>query len=165
MCQFLGQSVAGLSWQKQPPTVVLLTVHLLYCSQHSSAQNNWLKHNLFHIIIAIHSQQNSWAVHQTELLIIISTNKLTSLSTSFVSSVFFVFVFRHLLVVKVPFCSLLKGITTKIRTLSFDLINSILLSRVCVWTLLAHSFILLFSIGKTHVYNNSIKSEPVWPSG
>ena len=55
---------------------------------------------------------------------------LTHLSSSL--SFFFP---RHLTVVEVSFCSLVKGITPKILTLCFVPINSVLLNLLCVWFL------------------------------
>ena len=41
--------------------------------------------------------------------------------------------FHRLIVVKVSFCSLIKGITPKIGMLCFVLINSVILNLLCVW--------------------------------
>ena len=51
----------------------------------------------------------------------------------------FLIVFHRLTVVQVPFCSLIKGITPKIRMLCFVLINSVLLNLLCVWILVQNA--------------------------
>ena len=59
-------------------------------------------------------------------------NKWINIPSHFCNLFFFSFPFNRLTVVEVSFCSLIKGITPKIRMLCFVLINSVILNVLCV---------------------------------